>query len=63
MMGLLRVVGYGDDGVVDGGRGEMATVDVGGEVGGRGGGEGGPGGSLFSFHEESSFLRDGGSIG
>ena len=39
------------------------TVDVGGEVGRGGGGEGGAGGSLFSFHVEPGFLRDGGSIG
>ena len=53
----------GDDGVVDKGRREEAAVDVGGEVGGGGGGEGGAGGSLFSFHVELGFLRDGGSIG
>ena len=40
--------------------GEEAAVHVG-EVGG--GGEGGSGGSLFSFHVEPSFLRDGSSIG
>ena len=38
-------------------------VGVGGEVGGGGGREGGSGGSLFSFHVEPSFLRDGGSVG
>ena len=53
----------GDDGVVDSGRREEAAVDVGGEVGGGGGGEGGAGGSLFSFHVEPGFFRDGGSVG
>ena len=53
----------GDDGVADGGRKEEAAVDVGGEIGGGGRGEGGAGGSLFSFHVESGFLRDGGSVG
>ena len=36
---------------------------MGGEIGGGGGGEGGAGGSLFSFHVEPSFLKDGGSVG
>ena len=53
----------GDDGVADGGRGEEAAVDVGGEIGRGGRGEGGAGGSLFSFHVEPGFLRDGGSVG
>ena len=36
---------------------------MGGEIGGGGGGEGGVEGSLFSFHVEPGFLRDGGSVG
>ena len=52
----------GDDGVADSGRGEEVVVD--GRRGwGGGGGEGGVGGSLFSFHVEPGFLRDGGSVG